>query len=62
MMNQQPTIESLLEKVDCKYTLVIVASRRARQLIKDGDIKKENPLTIAINEIDKGTVVYHSHY
>lgn len=61
-MNQQPTIESLLEKVDCKYTLVIVASRRARQLIKDGDIKKENPLTIAINEIDKGTVVYHSHY
>jgi len=61
-MNQQPTIESLLEKVDCKYTLVIVVARRARQLIKDGDIKEKNPLTIAINEINDGTVLYHSHY
>jgi len=61
-MNQQPTIESLLEKVDCKYTLVIVAARRARQLIKDGDMKEQNPLTVAINEIDKGTVTYKSHY
>lgn len=61
-MNQQPTIESLLEKVDCKYTLVVVVSRRARQLIKEGDIKEKNPITIAVNEIDKGLVTYQSHY
>mgnify|MGYP000114740642 CR=1 FL=1 len=61
-MNQQPTIESLLEKVDCKYTLVVVVSRRARQLIKEGDIKEKNPITIAVNEIDKGLVTYESHY
>ena len=61
-MNQQPTIESLLKKVDCQYTLVIVSSRRARQLIKEGDIKERNPLTIAVNEIDKGLVSYKSHY
>ncbi len=61
-MNQQPTIENLLEKVDCKYTLVIVAARRARQLIKEGETKEKNPLTIAVNEIDKGLVSYKSHY
>jgi|GEM_PF-3608447 len=61
-MKQQPTMESLLDKVDCKYTLVIVASRRARQLIKEGDTKEKNPITIAVNEIDEGLVTYQSHY
>ena len=61
-MKKNPTIESLLEKVDCKYTLVIVVSRRARQLIKDGDTKENNPMTVAINEINDGTVTYQSHY
>ena len=61
-MDQQPTIENLLDKVDCKYTLVVVASRRARQLIKEGDTKGENPLSIAIKEIDEGIVTYKSYY
>ena len=61
-MKKQPTMESLLEKVDCKYTLVIVASRRARQLIKEGETKERNPITIAVEEIDKGLVTYQSHY
>lgn len=61
-MKQQPTMESLLEKVDCKYTLVIVAARRARQLIKEGDIKERNPITIAVEEINNGLVTYQSHY
>ena len=55
-------MESLLEKVDCKYTLVIVASRRARQLIKEGDTKERNPITVAVEEIDNGVVTYQSHY
>ena len=61
-MRKKPTIETLLDKVDCKYTLVIVASRRARQLIKDGDTKEKNPITVAINEIEDGLVTYQSHY
>jgi len=33
----QPTIVELTEKVDCRYTLVVEASKRARQLV-DGAI------------------------
>lgn len=61
-MKQKPTIESLLEKVDCKYTLVIVAARRARQIIKEGETKEKNPITIAVNEINEGVVTYQNHY
>ncbi len=61
-MNQKPTIENLLDKVDCKYTLVIVAARRARQLIKEGDVKEKNPITVAVEEINEGLVTYQSHY
>ena len=57
-----PTVSELLEKVDSKYSLVIITSRRARQLI-DGakplintDIIK--PLSIAISEIDQGAVTF----
>ena len=28
-----PTINELMEKVDCRYTLVVEASKRARQLV-----------------------------
>lgn len=58
----QPTVESLMEKVDCKYTLVVFASRRARQLIKDKEITSENPILLVMDEIDKGEITYHSHY
>jgi DNA-directed RNA polymerase subunit omega len=33
-----PTLASLLEKVDSKYTLVVAVSKRARQLV-DGQPK-----------------------
>lgn len=60
-----PSIVDLLEKVENRYSLVIVTSKRARQLI-DGDeakVKVENafkPLTIAINEVNEGKVSYES--
>ena len=57
-----PTVSDLLEKVDSKYSLVIITSRRARQII-DGakplittDIIK--PLSIAVNEINQGAVTF----
>jgi len=58
----EPSINSLLEKVDSRYTLVIVTAKRARQLV-DGAVKvtgsgSDKPVTVAINEIDEGKVTY----
>lgn len=57
-----PPILKLLDKVDNRYALVAIASKRARQLI-DGDKPRietnaKNPVTIAINEIDKDKITY----
>lgn len=57
-----PSIKSLLKKVDNKYSLVVIAAKRARQIV-DGneafiDIKSNNPVTIATNEIDANELQY----
>lgn len=57
-----PSVVELLKKVDNRYSLVIVTSKRARQLI-DGDMPKikvtsSKPLTVAINEVNTGEIVY----
>lgn len=61
----KPYIDDLLKKTDSKYSLVIVAARRARQIV-DGepllievDEFSNKPVTIALNEIiqDKITIV-----
>ena len=58
----QPTIVELSEKVDCRYTLVVEASKRARQLV-DGaqpliDPKEMKPLNIAVEEVNRGLLTY----
>jgi DNA-directed RNA polymerase subunit omega len=57
-----PSIVSLLEKVDNRYALVVVAAKRARQLIsgdeKEVNIESNKPVTVAIHEIDEGKVLY----
>ena len=57
-----PPIGELLQKVDCRYTLAVEASKRARELI-DGsapllDTKETKPLAIAIEEINRGLITY----
>ena len=57
-----PTIVELSEKEDSRYTLVVEASKRARQLV-DGaqplvDPKDMKPLKIAIEEINRGLLTY----
>ncbi|HNR05214.1 MAG TPA: DNA-directed RNA polymerase subunit omega [Bacillota bacterium] len=57
-----PTLMSLLEKVDSKYTLVVAVAKRARQLV-DGQPKLTNvnsnkPVTIAINELYEEKITY----
>ncbi|WP_294350781.1 DNA-directed RNA polymerase subunit omega [uncultured Clostridium sp.] len=55
-----PSVVDLLTKVEDRYSLVIVTSKRARQII-DGsaqriEIDSKKPLTIAINEVNEGLV------
>ena len=57
-----PTLSSLLEKVDSKYTLVVAVAKRARQLV-DGQQKltrteSNKPVTVAVHEISEGKVTY----
>ena len=65
-----PSIDQLLEKTDSKYSLVIYASKRARQInayysqLGEGLLEyvgplvethvQEKPLSIALREIDAG--------
>ncbi len=60
-----PSVTDLLEKVDNRYRLVTVTSRRARQLVEkqemlgvDGDYDK--PLETAINEVYEGFITYET--
>ncbi len=57
-----PTLNSLMKRVDSRYTLVVEVAKRARQIVSgdkplvDGDISK--PVSLAIREIDEGLVTY----
>lgn len=58
----EPSINSLMEKVDSRYTLVVATAKRARQLA-DGSNKltkcnSEKPVTVAINEISENKITY----
>lgn len=57
-----PSVVELLTKVEDRYSLVIVTSKRARQLIEGKrslvEVDSKKPLTIAINEVNEGIVTY----
>lgn len=57
-----PSVVDLLEKVHDRYSLVILTSKRARQIIDGSNpyiaINSNKPLTIAINEVDQDAVEY----
>lgn len=59
-----PSIVDLLQKVNDRYSLVIVTSKRARQIIDGSEpliaTKSKKPLTIAINEVKEDAVRYHN--
>lgn len=60
----KPTLESLMTKVDSKYTLVTLAAKRARQLT-DGDeplvdVDMTKVVSIAMEEIDQGKITYEA--
>ena len=59
-----PTLESLMKKVDSKYTLVTLAAKRARELNEGDaplvDTKSEKVVSIAMEEIDEGKITYEA--
>lgn len=58
----KPPIGELLKKVDCRYTLAVEASKRAREIIGGAqpliDTKETKPLAIAIEEINRDAISY----
>lgn len=62
-MMSYPSIDSLVKKVDNKYTLVTLAAMRAREL-NDGaaplveGAEGKKTVSIALQEIDDGKITY----
>lgn len=57
-----PTLNSLMEKVDSKYTLVVEVAKRARQLV-DGneptiETQSDKLVSVAIQEVDAGRIAF----
>ena len=54
----QPDLDEILEKVDCRYTLIVEIAKRARQLVGGAEPLTEpanpNPVSQAIEEINEG--------
>ncbi len=64
MMNY-PGVTELVDKVGCRYMLVMAVARRARQLLNDPDkLGEKNPVTKAVEELysDKITLDYPEEY
>ena len=57
-----PSVVDLLEKVHDRYSLVILTSKRAREIIDGSNprisINSNKPLTNAINEVDQDAIEY----
>ena len=60
----KPTLESLMKRVDSKYTLVTLAAKRARQLTDSDkplvDVNTTKVVSIAREEIDQGKITYEA--
>lgn len=53
-----PSIDYLTEKVDSKYTLAMLAAKRARELTVPGQNLSEKEVSIALKEIANDTITY----
>ncbi|MDD6795087.1 MAG: DNA-directed RNA polymerase subunit omega [Clostridiaceae bacterium] len=57
-----PSIVDLLEKTEDRYSLIVITSKRARQIIDGSEEQvKTNtgkPLTVAINELDQDKISF----
>ena len=62
MSMADPSINKLLEVVDSRYTLVVLAAKRARHLLSGDEpkvaAKSSKDVTIALEEISEGDILY----
>ena len=62
MSMADPSINKLLEVVDSRYTLVVLAAKRARQLLSGDEpkvaAKSSKDVTIALEQISEGDILY----
>ena len=60
-----PSTDAMLDKTHSRYTLVVLASKRARQLLKGEPCRIEHPtdkfVTDAMEEIYEGKISYAMH-
>jgi len=58
-----PSIDSLTEKYDSKYTIAVAAAKRARQLVEGAkalvDVKTKKPVSLALFELDAQKIDVH---
>lgn len=59
-MMVKPSVTELLKTIENRYALVIMTSKRARQIALGDEpmtkVKEESPVTLAVNEIAEGKV------
>ncbi len=57
-----PPIADLASKVDCRYTLVVLAAKRARDLVQGSQpmvtTQESKPVSIAVQEIMADRIAY----
>lgn len=67
-----PNVLDLLQHADSRYTLVVLASKRGRQIVTANQLLREDkeapkptlqepeqkPLKLAVDELDKGMLTY----
>ena len=60
----EPNVLELLEHADSRYTLVVEASKRGRQIVAGGqpliDAQGLKPLKTAVEEINRGLITYET--
>ncbi len=58
----EPSLDTIVHKVDSKYTLVVLAAKRAREILNGDsplvDCKSNKPVTIALQELAKNRITF----
>ena len=61
---EQPTIDKMMENVDSKYSLVVAAAKRARELTDGAEplakVNSNKPVSIALCEIGEDKIIYEN--
>jgi DNA-directed RNA polymerase subunit omega len=56
----KPPLDTLMDKVDSKYTLIAIGAKRARQITENRPELLEggtvNPVSVALKEISQGKI------